>query len=684
MNYRFTDLVDIEAFQAMLKAFHEATGILHGLVDNEGNIISAWGWQEACTQFHRVHPETCRRCQESNLEMAQQLHADGYAGGKCRNGLMDYATPIVIDGQQLATLYFGQCLHEPPDLEFFRKQAQELGFDEASYLEAIRKLPIVPEASVKSIMAFYMQLAQMLGKAGLDRRREQDAEHRLADLNRDLEHRIEERTTELATRNEELAAESRSHQQMANALLDSEAQLQAILDSSPVGIGWSCNGKVEYVNRRFTEMFGYDLEEIPTVDAWQQLAYPDESYRNEVVAAWNQEVDAAREAGAPLPSLETPVTCKDGSVRYVIISAAWSGERRLVNFSDITERWHAEQREQARNTILELIAQDASLEQTLSALVNSIEAEDRRMMCSIVLLDDEGLRLRMSIAPSLPTFYNEAIIGLEIGPGVGSCGTAAYTKQLVIVEDIQHHPYWAPFRTIAQQAGLAACWSEPILSPKGQVLGTFAIYHHHPRKPGPEDLQRIARAANLASIAIERHRVQNELERQANTDFLTGLTNRRHFIDRAAQGLAHARKNQEAFSLLMMDIDHFKAINDAHGHQSGDLVLQQVAQALQSAVRGIDLVARIGGEEFAVMLPSTDEAHAVIAAERLRQAVAAARMHGEGDTPLQVTLSIGVASLSRKPTGIDTLLQRADRALYAAKNSGRNRVCIDTGNALPR
>jgi diguanylate cyclase (GGDEF)-like protein/PAS domain S-box-containing protein len=678
MKYHFTDLVDIEAFQSMLTAFYEATGILHGLVDNEGNIISGCGWQDACTQFHRVHPETCRRCQESNLEMAEHLQDRGYAGGLCRNGLMDYATPIVIDGQQLATLYFGQCLHEPPNLEFFLAQARQYGFDEDAYLAAIRKLPIIPEENVRPIMAFYTQLAQMLAEAGLNRQREREAEDRLALLNRDLEHRIEERTTELAARNAELAAESLGHQQVAKALSESEARLQAILELSPVGIGWSRDGKIEYVNRKFTEMFGYRLEDIPTLDRWYQLAYPDETFRSDVLVPWTIEVEAARRAGTNPPALEAPVACKDGSVCYVIISLAWSGDRRLTNFSDITERWHAEQREQARNAILELIAKDASLTQTLSALVSSIEAEDRRMLCSIVLLDDEGRHLQTTIAPSLPAFYSEAISGLEIGLGVGSCGTAAFTRQRVVVDDIQTHPYWAPYKAIAQQAGLGACWSEPILSPKGEVLGTFAIYHHEPCMPTQEDLLRIARAANLASIAIERHRVQHELERQANTDFLTGLTNRRHFIDRAAQALTQARRNRDGFSMLMLDIDHFKAINDTHGHQSGDLVLQQVARALQSAVRGIDLVARIGGEEFAVMLPNTDEENAVLAAERLRLAVAGSELHAEGGAPLQVTLSIGVASTSchaNRPLGIDTLLQEADRALYAAKKQGRNRVC---------
>ncbi|HZX32890.1 MAG TPA: diguanylate cyclase [Rhodocyclaceae bacterium] len=675
MDYRFVDLVDVPTFQAMLQSFYEATGILHGLVDEEGNVLSASGWQEACTEFHRKNPCSNQRCLESNLAIAEHLGAGPYAGGKCRNGLMDYAAPIVIEDRQLATLYFGQFLCEPPDLDYFRRQAAECGFEEDAYLAAIRKLPVIAEERVEPIMAFYSQLAQMLAQSGLDRLRQREAEERLADLNHQLEVRIEERTAELAARNRELAVESAEHQQTASALRDSQSQLQAILDSSSIGIGWSRGGKVEYLNRKFTEMFGYTLEDIPTVDAWYQHAYPDDNFREEMVVPWLRATELARRAGNEPPTLEAPIVCKNGQIRYAIVSMAWVGERRLVNFSDITERWLSERRDQARNAILELIAKDASLEQTLTALVHSIEAEDRSMLCSVVLLDDEGRRVRASVAPSLPGFYNEAMIGLEIGNGVGSCGTAAYTRKRVIVEDIDRHPYWDGGRAFAQRAGLASCWSEPILSPKGQVFGTFAIYHHQKKSPTTADLLRITRAANLASIAIERHQTQKELERQANTDFLTGLANRRRFLEQAAFSLAHAKRYREPFSLLMVDLDHFKAVNDTYGHQTGDLVLKQVANILRAAVREVDLVGRFGGEEFGVMLPNTQEAQALQAAERLRAAVAAATMASETGQPFNVTLSVGIATLAGTPTDIGTLLQQADHGLYAAKEGGRNRVC---------
>ncbi len=441
MDYRFTDLVDIEAFRSMLKSFYEATGILHGLVDDENNVISAIGWEEACTDFHRAYPISDERCQKSNRYLAEHLGEGGFIGCQCENGLMDYACPIVIEGKQLATLYFGQILHQPPDMERFRRQAWECGFDEEAYLAAIHKVPVVPRERVEPIMKFYMQLAQMLARSGLDRMRQREAEQKLAEFNRDLAKRVDERTMELATKNSELAADVALRRQTEAELRDNQAQLQAILDSSPIGIGWSRHGKVKYVNRKFTELFGYQQEEIASIEQLNRLAFPDKTFRKEVVDRWSRKVAAAKAAGLDAPSLEAPVVCKDGTVRYGMINLSWIGNRRLVYFSDITDRWQAERRNREHNTIMELIAKGASLKETLTALVHSMEEEKLGMLCSILLLDADGWHLRTGASPSLPEFYNQAIEGLEIGDGVGSCGTAAYTRQRVVVADIQSHPY---------------------------------------------------------------------------------------------------------------------------------------------------------------------------------------------------------------------------------------------------
>jgi diguanylate cyclase (GGDEF)-like protein len=164
-----------------------------------------------------------------------------------------------------------------------------------------------------------------------------------------------------------------------------------------------------------------------------------------------------------------------------------------------------------------------------------------------------------------------------------------------------------------------------------------------------------------------------DLREQATHDGLTGLFNRRHFLALAEAEWDRARRYGRPLSLLMCDIDLFKSINDRFGHDAGDRVIVAIAQACRDHTRGADIVARVGGEEFVVLLPETNADDAQVLAERLRQAVGVLRLsHPEAD--LAATISIGVADESGAKD-VAEMMKRADRALYAAKRDGRNRVC---------
>ena len=168
--------------------------------------------------------------------------------------------------------------------------------------------------------------------------------------------------------------------------------------------------------------------------------------------------------------------------------------------------------------------------------------------------------------------------------------------------------------------------------------------------------------------------LQQKLEQEAHTDPLTGCANRRRFLELAARELARARRYPEELSVLMLDLDHFKEINDQHGHQAGDRVLQRLVRACQAMLRAEDAVGRLGGEEFAILLPETGSAKALDVAERLCRAVASAEVLLEAGPPLRFTTSIGVATVAPADFNVDAVLGRADRALYEAKSAGRNRV----------
>jgi len=177
----------------------------------------------------------------------------------------------------------------------------------------------------------------------------------------------------------------------------------------------------------------------------------------------------------------------------------------------------------------------------------------------------------------------------------------------------------------------------------------------------------------------EQKTLQEGLEFQAHIDYLTGLPNRRHFLELAERELARTRRSGVAFSALMLDIDHFKKINDTYGHQVGDVVLRKLSEVCRKTLRDIDIIGRWGGEEFAILLPGSDGKKAREVAERLRHAIAAAKVQLERGLPLRITVSIGVAPLAASEANIDVLLNEADQALYAAKRDGRNRVIAVPG-----
>lgn len=168
--------------------------------------------------------------------------------------------------------------------------------------------------------------------------------------------------------------------------------------------------------------------------------------------------------------------------------------------------------EQFRNHILELLSQGTDGHQLLTEIVKGIEAIHPEMLCSVLLVQADGKHLGQGVAPSLPGFYNAAVEGLAIGDGMGCCGTAAHTGQRVVVDDIAEHPYWLPYKDIAKQADLAACWSQPIRASDGSILGTFAIYHRHKHSPSSMHIALIEQTAQLASIAIERSKAADQLK----------------------------------------------------------------------------------------------------------------------------------------------------------------------------
>jgi PAS domain S-box-containing protein len=203
-----------------------------------------------------------------------------------------------------------------------------------------------------------------------------------------------------------------------------------------------------------------------------------------------------------LHSISHPVVDESGEIGEIV-----------GTLMDVTERKRGEALRDGESRILEMIARDAPLEEILEDLVRVVEAQFAGMLCSVLLLDQDGQHVRHGAAPSLPKPYATAIDGLCIGPKSGSCGTAMYRREPVVVTDILQDPLWEAYRELAEPYGLRACWSTPILAHSGKALGSFAMYYREPRSPIPAETRALEMATHIAGIAIERKLTHEQLLR---------------------------------------------------------------------------------------------------------------------------------------------------------------------------
>jgi diguanylate cyclase (GGDEF)-like protein/PAS domain S-box-containing protein len=348
---------------------------------------------------------------------------------------------------------------------------------------------------------------------------------------------------------------------------------------------------------------------------------------------------------------------------------------------DVTASKLANDLREGNAQILEMIARGAPLAAVFDRLVRLIESQAAGVIGSILLLDDDGRRLRHSATSSLPEAFYKAVDGLAIDSEASACGLAAYRREPVVVTDIAVDPLWRDYRDLAIANGLHSCWSTAILSSHGAPLGVLATYSRAAREPTSMETWLIDFAARVAGIAIERKLAEDRIEFMATHDALTGLPNRTLLRDRLAQTILSGERNNRCATVAFVDLDNFKIINDTLGHDFGDELLKAVARRMVDCVRASDTVARLGGDEFVILF--FDQAKGFDeTSETLRriQAAVAAPVLVDGHT-LQVTPSIGVAVFPEDGKDVDELLANADSAMYRAKESGRDRIQLYSSDA---
>jgi formate hydrogenlyase transcriptional activator len=292
-----------------------------------------------------------------------------------------------------------------------------------------------------------------------------------------------------------------------------EAQdVRLVVDAIPTLV-WSArpDGSAKFFNQRWLDYTGLSAEQARD-SGWTVALHPED--RSRLMDYWGRLL-ATGEAG----EIEARLRRYDGEYRWFLFRAEpvrdnhgdifkWYGAN-----TDIEDRKRAEALLAAEKRTLEMIANGVRLADILESLCDTIDAQAGNIISAVMLLDTDGVHLSPVAAPRLPKGWIEAITPLKIGPGIGSCGSAAFLKQRVIVSDIATDPLWVDCRDVALSYGLRAAWSQPLLSKNQQVLGTFGMYYAEPRTPSETDLRLIEGAGHIAVIAIEGERAQTALTR---------------------------------------------------------------------------------------------------------------------------------------------------------------------------
>ncbi len=364
-----------------------------------------------------------------------------------------------------------------------------------------------------------------------------------------------------------------------------------------------------------------------------------------------------------------------------VVNPILDGDGKLINavciLTDIT---NTKMHEVLQYKALNAMVREASLQEVLTMVCVELERMAPDVVASILRVDEQGL-LHPVAGPSLPQEYSRALEGLAIGPSVGSCGTAAFRAEPVEVTDIATDPLWADYRDLVLPTGLQSCWSTPIKSADGRVIGTFAFYYHGKRRPDAFHHRLVDVSLHLCALALEREEARSRIHRLAFYDSLTGLPNRSLLLVNANQAIANAARTTIPLAVLFIDLDRFKQINDSLGHQAGDELLRTVASRLQIEARKSDIVGRLSGDEFVVVLAQCDLNRVTDVVKRIQNSLSQpCHIAGVAITP---SASIGVSLFPDNGDTIEILLHRADMAMYQtkAKNRGRFSFFSDEMNS---
>jgi diguanylate cyclase (GGDEF)-like protein/PAS domain S-box-containing protein len=424
------------------------------------------------------------------------------------------------------------------------------------------------------------------------------------------------------------------------------------------------NGKFLDVNNVAEEISGYTKEELLKMDFTSLIAV---EFLPEVLSSYEKVTEGIAQ------NRELKIVRKDGTkrdVRLTTIPAILKG--RVVGIHGIAQDISIEKRTEAlrekQTEILALIAEGNSLDSILQHIVPALESQISDSYCSVLFYHEAEKVLKVAYAPHLDETFIKKIKSIPIELYYGSCGHASFTKKLTTLSDIgSSDVFWKEWREEVLRLGYKTSWSMPIFSTKNELLGTLGVFCKEIREPNEYEISIIKAFSYLTGLAIERSKHEEEIRFLAYHDALTNLPNIRFLKDTYNKLIKQTRD----VALMFLDLDQFKYINDTFGHNLGDLVLKEVASRIKTVIGEDNIVARMGGDEFVVLLKGIDQKEK---ANRISHSILNA-IHEPitiQNTEFFITGSIGISFYSQEMESIDHLMKCADVAMYNAKGLGGN------------
>lgn len=723
MSFRLAELLNISVVEKLLNSFFEVTGIPSAVADVDGEFLIKSGWQEICTDFHRLSPCSQQRCQQSDYFIKERFKNNlldkPYIAYRCLNGLMDYAAPIIIEGQFMGAIFTGQLLNEPPDEEFFRRQAQECGFEEEAYLQALKKVVIVSAEQMKRIMNYFTNITQIISDLGLERLHER---------------------------------------KVLMALQDREERLELVLNGSNDGFfDWDIKTGEIYFSPRYFEMLGY-LPRKPKehIEAWNGLLHPDD--RDRVF----REIDEHFSGKVPLYKSEYRLLSKSGDWKWIsargkVVHRDEQGNPlRLAGIhTDITDRRQAEQALQASED------RYRTLVESINDVIFTINTEGHFTYMSPVIEQVSGNKLNSILCQPFSKFVHpddlpEVLLQwqatlkgerkpyefrafdneqkthyirtssrplLENGQCIGIIGIMSEItaqkqaeealrkseqryRQLIanaplgiIIIDLNGQIIDANSKIleIMDSPSLEATCAINVLSfpplIQSGIAGDFAkcieqktsmveenyylskwgkkIYLRYHLVPLYDDSGNVSGVQGIMEDFSQRKEDEDRIRYLNIHDSLTGLFNRSYF----EEVIRDLSRGSNSMGMVVCDVDGLKMINNSLGHAAGDQILLATARIIRSCFSKDDIIARIGGDEFVIIIPDCNSTELKKRVQGIRNSVVAYNTRNE---ELHLSISIGFAVEEPPYLQLDELFKKADNYMRRDKlmssQSARNGI----------